>query len=73
MESGSFVGTTPCPQPLGRNSQGQIACPQPCNVYLLSGTLDEYVAICSGSQGQHQQFFGAYYLPLVSTGSSPAW
>lgn len=73
MDSGSFVGTTPCPQFMGRDMHGQITCPQPCNVYLVGGTSDQYTSICSGSTGQHQQFFGAYYLNLVNTGSSPAW
>lgn len=73
MDSGSFVGTTPCPQFLGLNSSGPIPCLQPCNVYLVGGTTDQYNSICSGSAGMHQQFFGDYYLHLVNTGSSPAW
>lgn len=71
MDSGSFVGTTSCPQWLGRDGTGPILCPQPCNVYDMGD--GNYCSICSGSVGQHQQFFGSYYLDLVVTGSSPAW
>jgi hypothetical protein len=73
MDSGSFVGTTPCPLQIGVTAGGAVRCQQPCNVYLIDGTSDQYCSICSGSAGMHQQFFGSYYLDLVNTGSSPAW
>lgn len=71
MESGSFVGTTPCPQAVGFLGSGPIKCTQPCNVYDQGSGA--YTSICSGSTGMHQQFFGSYYLDLVVTGSGPAW
>lgn len=71
MDSGSFIGITPCPAYLGTEK-----CQAMANVYDQGS--DCYTSICTGSytpwgsfQGQHQQFFGDYYLYLVDSGSSP--
>jgi hypothetical protein len=78
MESGSFIGVTPCPAKLGSAPCNAIE-----NVYLMASppnSSGSYTSICSGALtpwgaplGQHQQFFGSYYLSYVNTGSAPAF
>lgn len=76
MISGTFACSTDCPQIMGYQlldaGLTPIMCQQPCNVYDVDGS-GSLTSICSGSSGVHQQFFGAYYLNSVVTGSDPAW
>jgi hypothetical protein len=73
MQSGSFVGITPCPCYIS-----QTPCKAMANVYDINGSGSSFTSICTGYSapggtmvGPHQQYFGAYYLNLVNTGSGP--
>lgn len=59
-----YVGTTPCPQPIGRDHSGHVTCTKKGNVYKLDDHPSE--SFMSACPDGHMQYFGSYYLKLVN-------